>query len=56
MRLAGGRASTFCLLPFLSTLGPVPKLTVTVITRNESANLDAALASVAWADEILIVD
>jgi len=34
----------------------VPKLTVTVITRNESANLDAALASVAWADEILVID
>jgi (heptosyl)LPS beta-1,4-glucosyltransferase len=34
----------------------VPKLTVTVITRNESANLDAALASVAWADEIVVVD
>jgi glycosyltransferase involved in cell wall biosynthesis len=34
----------------------VPKLTVTVITRNESANLDAALASVAWADEVLVVD
>jgi glycosyltransferase involved in cell wall biosynthesis len=34
----------------------VPKLTVTVITRNESANLDAALASVTWADEIVVVD
>ena len=34
----------------------MPKLTVTVITRNESANLDAALASVAWADEIVVVD
>jgi glycosyltransferase involved in cell wall biosynthesis len=34
----------------------VPKLTVTVITRNESANLDAALASVRWADEIVVVD
>jgi glycosyltransferase involved in cell wall biosynthesis len=34
----------------------VPKLTVTVITRNESANLDAALASVGWADEIVVVD
>jgi glycosyltransferase involved in cell wall biosynthesis len=34
----------------------VPKLTVTVITRNESANIDAALASVAWADEIVVVD
>jgi glycosyltransferase involved in cell wall biosynthesis len=34
----------------------VPKLTVTVITRNESANIDAALASVRWADEIVVVD
>ena len=35
---------------------PVPKLTVTVITRNEAANIEAALASVAWADEIVVVD
>jgi len=34
----------------------VPKLTVTVITRNEAANIEAALASVAWADEILVID
>ena len=34
----------------------MPKLTVTVITRNESANIGAALASVAWADEIVVVD
>jgi glycosyltransferase involved in cell wall biosynthesis len=34
----------------------VPKLTAAVITRNEAANIDAALASVAWADEILVVD
>lgn len=34
----------------------MPKLTVTVITRNESANLDEALASVAWASEIVVVD
>jgi glycosyltransferase involved in cell wall biosynthesis len=34
----------------------VPKLTVTVITRDESANLGAALDSVSWADEILVVD
>ena len=34
----------------------MPKLTVTVITRNESANIEAALASVSWADEILVVD
>lgn len=34
----------------------MPKLTVTVITRDESANIDAALASVRWADEIVVVD
>jgi glycosyltransferase involved in cell wall biosynthesis len=34
----------------------VPKLTVTVITCDEAANLDACLASVAWADEIVVVD
>jgi glycosyltransferase involved in cell wall biosynthesis len=32
------------------------KLTVTVITRNEAANIQAALESVAWADEIVVVD
>jgi glycosyltransferase involved in cell wall biosynthesis len=34
----------------------VQKLTVTVITRNESPNIAAALASVQWADEIIVVD
>jgi glycosyltransferase involved in cell wall biosynthesis len=34
----------------------VPKLTVTVITRNEAANISAALDSVRWADEIIVVD
>ncbi|HEY7498033.1 MAG TPA: glycosyltransferase family 2 protein [Vicinamibacterales bacterium] len=32
------------------------KLTVTVITRNEAANIEGALASVKWADEIVVVD
>ena len=32
------------------------KLTVTVITLNEAAHIEAALASVAWADEIIVVD
>jgi glycosyltransferase involved in cell wall biosynthesis len=32
------------------------KLTVTVITLNEAAHIAAALASVAWADEIVVVD
>jgi glycosyltransferase involved in cell wall biosynthesis len=34
----------------------VPKVTATLITRNESANIEAALASVRWADEIVVVD
>jgi (heptosyl)LPS beta-1,4-glucosyltransferase len=34
----------------------VPRLTVTVITRNESATIDAALESVSWADEVVVVD
>ena len=32
------------------------KLTVTVITYNESAHIAAALQSVSWADEIVVVD
>lgn len=31
-------------------------LTVTVITRNEAVNIAAALESVSWADEIVVVD
>jgi len=34
----------------------VPKLTATVITLNEAANIEASLASIAWADEILVID
>ena len=34
----------------------MPKLTVTVITHNEAHNLAAALESVTWADEIIVVD
>jgi glycosyltransferase involved in cell wall biosynthesis len=32
------------------------KVTVTVITRDEAANIAAALHSVSWADEIVVVD
>lgn len=32
------------------------KLTVTVITRNEASNIAAALESVSWADEIIVID
>jgi len=35
---------------------PCVKLTVTVITRNEAPNIAAALESVSWADEIVVVD
>jgi glycosyltransferase involved in cell wall biosynthesis len=34
----------------------VAKLTATVIALNEEANLDDALRSVAWADEVIVVD
>jgi glycosyltransferase involved in cell wall biosynthesis len=34
----------------------VPKLSVTVIAKNEAADIGHALASVAWADEIVVVD
>jgi glycosyltransferase involved in cell wall biosynthesis len=33
-----------------------PKFSVAIITRNEEANIRRTLASVAWADEIIIVD
>ena len=35
---------------------PVAAVSVTVITLNESANIEACLASVAWADERLVID
>ena len=31
-------------------------VSVTIITRDEAANIDACLASVTWADEVLVVD
>jgi glycosyltransferase involved in cell wall biosynthesis len=34
----------------------VPKVSVTVITRNEAADIGDALASVSWADELIVVD
>src|SRR6476469_8328057 len=34
----------------------VPALSVTIITFNEAAHVAAAIASVAWADEIVVVD
>ena len=34
----------------------MPKVSVTVITKNEASDIADALASVAWADEIIVVD
>ena len=34
----------------------MPKLSVTIITRNEAADIGAALDSVAWADERIVID
>lgn len=34
----------------------MPKVSVTIITKNEAADVGAALASVAWADEVIVVD
>ena len=34
----------------------MPRLSVTVITKNEAADIGDALKSVAWADEIVVVD
>ena len=34
----------------------MPKLSVTIITLNEAAHIGAAIDSVAWADEIIVVD
>lgn len=34
----------------------VPKLSVTIITRNEAANIRGALDAVSWADERIVID
>ena len=34
----------------------MPKLSVTVITKNEAADIADALTSVRWADELIVVD
>lgn len=34
----------------------MPKLSVTIITKDEAADIEEALASVAWADERIVVD
>jgi glycosyltransferase involved in cell wall biosynthesis len=34
----------------------VPPLSVTIVTRNEAAHIEAALQSVSWADERIVID
>ena len=34
----------------------MPRVTVTIITRNEAAHIGAAIDSASWADEIIVVD
>jgi glycosyltransferase involved in cell wall biosynthesis len=34
----------------------VPKVTATIITLNEEAHIEAAIRSLAWADEVIVVD
>ena len=45
-----------CPFPFAGYISPVPKLSVTVICRDEAHHIGAALESVRWADEIVVVD
>ncbi len=56
MEPCGGRAHRFPLTTASATLRLVTKLTVTVITYNEGAHIAAALDTVSWADEIIVVD
>lgn len=39
-----------------STDTPAPRVSVAIITRDEAHDIDECLASVAWADEIVVVD
>ena len=50
--LYGGQGLSFAVI----NSAPVQKLTVTVITRDEASNVAAALDSVRWADEIVVID
>ncbi len=42
--------------PSTVRFGGVPALSVTIITLNEAAHIAAAIDSVAWADEVIVVD
>ena len=42
--------------PKACKIPPVPRVTVTIITKNEADHIDAAIDSASWADEIVVVD
>jgi glycosyltransferase involved in cell wall biosynthesis len=46
----------FCFSPHSPYTPRVPALSVTIITFNEATHLPGAIASVSWADEIVVVD
>jgi len=46
----------FCIWHRTRKNQPVPRLSVTIITHNEAEHIGAAIDSVRWADEILVVD
>jgi protein-S-isoprenylcysteine O-methyltransferase Ste14/glycosyltransferase involved in cell wall biosynthesis len=57
--ISGEPAAGFKKVPTPAVLGDarsMPKLTVSILTLNEEEMLPAALASVAWADEIVVTD
>lgn len=43
-------------MPLCATLRRMEKLSVCVITKNEAANIERCLRSVAWADELVVFD
>jgi glycosyltransferase involved in cell wall biosynthesis len=40
----------------ISTMAKLPTLSIIIITRNEAANIEACLDSVAFADEVIVLD
>jgi glycosyltransferase involved in cell wall biosynthesis len=59
-RIPGGRPVDFFshpgFQPFTAFPMPRPPLTVLIPTYNERSNIDAAIQSVRWADEVFVVD
>jgi glycosyltransferase involved in cell wall biosynthesis len=56
LRSIGRFASVLIQRKFVLSIANRMKITATIITLNEGANIKAACESVAWADEVLVVD